>query len=281
MFDQTPTQQPYGAPMMGGYQYNGMGQPVVKVQNVLTADEIKELQQQRSQFTLGLTERETKQAACNHRTIDGTSDSLVFNQVTGTATCTICGYEFRPVDADTTIDSIKEDTDRIVDILQTIKLLYTDLPGSAAREYFQIIPLIAKIPELFKFAAKNFASHENNAWQYNNANMGGFAMLQNLNSMLGGNFGQPQMMGQPGVYAPQQPQMMGTPGFPQAAYAPQPGVNPFGYQGASQPGYQPMSQGYQYNPAQGTTPVAPTVAAPTAPAPEAAADTTVTQAVTV
>ena len=124
MFDQTQ-QQPYGVPM-GGYQYNGFPQQP-KVMNVLSEDEIKELQAQRSQFSLGLTERESKQAACNHRSIDGTSDSLVYDNETGIARCTICGYEFRPIDADTSPESIRDAADRIVDILQTIKLMYTDI----------------------------------------------------------------------------------------------------------------------------------------------------------
>lgn len=311
MFDQTPNNNfggVMGAAPMGGYQYNGYQQPVQKIQNVLTPDEIRELQQQRSQFTLGLTKRESNQAACNHRSVDGTQDTLVFDPIKGTATCTICGYEFRPVDAETTPDVIQEDADRLIDILQTIKLLYTDLPSDASREYFQIIPLIKKIPELFKFAAKNFASHENNTWQYNNANMGGIALLQNLNNLFGASpmggvpqMGAPMMQPNPQMGFMNQPQQpMGTPGFPQAAYQ-QPGMNPFGFQGASamQPGmnpvqqpmgtpvanpsgYQPTTQGFQYNPTQSATPVAPTVTAPAAPTAEAgSSDTTVTQSVTV
>lgn len=281
MFDQTQ-QQPYGVPM-GGYQYNGFPQQP-KVMNVLSEDEIKELQAQRSQFSLGLTERESKQAACNHRSIDGTSDSLVYDNETGIARCTICGYEFRPIDADTSPESIRDAADRIVDILQTIKLMYTDIPAASAREYFQIIPLIAKVPQLFDFAAKNFAKHEFNQWSYNNRNMGGMAMLANLNNMLGSsqNFGYPQ-----------QPMMQPNPAFnpyaqPQApvGYPQQPQMNPFGFAGASA-GYQPQTQGYQYTapgaPVPPVAPQAPEAQAPQAApaAPEAQPATTVTSKVTV
>ena len=289
MFDQNVN--PYG--MQGGYQFNGMqnGQ-MPKIPNVLNAEEIKELQQQRSQFSLGLTKREALQAACNHRTADGMNDTLVYDNVTGIATCTICGYQFRPVEAEATYETIKDASDRIVDILQTIKIMYTDLPAEAAKEYFQIIPLIGKIPQLFEFAAKNFAKHEYNGWSYNNHNMGGIAMLQNLSTMFGGgmqmqpNFGQP-MQPQFNGYAmnPQQPV-----GYPNGMAPQMPGVNPFGYAGASQPvmpnpamapaapqqpvqnGYAPQSQGYSYQ---------PNVTAPAAPEAPAVAEDSVKQTVTV
>lgn len=285
MFDQTYGANPYG--MQGGYQFNGMqnGQ-MPKIPNVLNAEEIKELQQQRSQFSLGLTKKESLQAACNHRTADGMQDTLVYDNVTGIATCTICGYQFRPVEAEATYETIKEASDRLVDILQTIKIMYTDLPAEAAKEYFQIIPLIGKVPQLFEFAAKNFAKHEYNGWSYNNHNMGGIAMLQNLSSMFGGGM-QPNFVQQPQFngYAmnPQQPV-----GYPNGMAPQMPGQNPFGYPGASAPmgmpqmgapvpqqpvGYAPQTQGYAYQ---------PNTAAPEAPAaPAVAADDTVKQNVTV
>ena len=287
MFDQTPNQNP--AMPMGGYNYNGYQQPVPKVMNNLSQEEIKTLMAQTSQFSLGLTERESLQAACSHRTIDGTSDSLVYDPETGKARCTICGYEFRPIEEGASYETIKEASDRIIDILQTIKIMYTDLPSNAAREYFQIIPLIAKIPQLFEFAAKDFNKHEYNRWNYNNGNMGGMAMLQNLSNMFGASMGMPQqpMYGQPMYQQPAYQQPMG--GVPQQ---PVPGANPFGYPGASQPQqgvpYQPNMAGFQYQPGQvpptPATPTVPTAAPAPAAATEAAAPAateTVTQKVTV
>ena len=269
-------------PQMGGGYYNFTGVPTQvqpKIMNTLTDDEIKILQSGQSQFSLGLTQKEMLQGACNHRLPDGTGDSLVFDPYSGVARCTICGYEFRPIDADTSLDDITEAKDKIIDILQTIKLLYTDLPSDAAREYFQIIPLLMKVPQLFEFAAKNFAKHEMNAWQYTNQNMSGISLLANLGNILGAGQmpvygGAAPQMQRPYV-APQQPVM--NPGFaagyPNAAYqAPvTPGVNPFGYAGASQP----VNPGYAYQPGQ-VTPVAPTVAAPAAPAAPAPATSTET-----
>ena len=281
MFDQTQNPQMM-PPMMGQYQYQPQ-QQVHKQMNALSAEEIKQLQQERSQFSLGLTTREMLQGSCTHRSIDGMSDSLTYDPVTGIARCSICGYEFKPIEAETSLETIKDSCDTIVDILQTIKILYTDLPADAAREYFQIIPLIGKIPQLFEFAAKNFAKHEANNWQYNNYNMGGISMLNNLNNMFGMGMGgmAPQPMYQQPMMNPQQPTMAG---YPQAAYGAPMGGNAFGYQGASQvppQGYAPTNPAFQYPPTPQATPAAPTVSAPAAPADAAPATDTVTQNVSV
>lgn len=274
--------QMMGQPMMQGYNYNPqmMGQAQTKVMNNLTEDEIKMLQQTATQFSLGLTQREQLQGACNHRSADGMRDTLVYDEVTGIARCTICGYEFRPLEPNTSIDDINEAKDKIIDILQTIKLLYTDLPAEAGREYFQVIPLLMKLPELFQFAAKNFSKHEiMNGWQYQGQNMGGIAMLQNLGNFLGSGMN-PMYMQQPQMVNPQQPMGGMAAGYPQAAYG-MPGQNAFGYNGASQPMMsQPVNTGYAYQPGQVSTPVQPTVAAPTAPVtPADAATETVTTTV--
>lgn len=274
MFDQNA----YNAPNNGQFQYTGMPNNAVKFNNYLTPEQIKRLQVKESQFSIGLTEEEQLRGICNHRNPDGTSDALIYDPITGTAKCSICGYEFRPVEPDIGLDVLKEDVARIVDVLQTIKLMYIDLPAEAGREYFQIIPLIEKIPQLFEFAAKNMNKHEAYNWQFNNHNMGAVAMFNNLTSLFGGM--------NAGGYQQQPMQPMMNPayaqpaGFPQAAYG-QP--NAFGYPGASMPAYQPATpNGFAYQPSQAPAQVAPTVAAPAAPvAPAVPADTTVSQQITI
>ena len=272
MFDQNTA--PYGAPnpTMPGYMYQGVQpQQMVKVNNVLTPEQIKQLQQNQQQFSLAITQEEFLRGVCNHRSPDGTQDSLALDPNTGEATCTICGYSFKPLDPSVDMKSISDAVENITDILQTIKLLYVDLPPEAAKEYFQIIPLIAKIPQLFEFAAKNMAKHENFNWQYNNRNMGAAAMLQNFQNMFGGgmfggNMYNPQMQMQT---PPPQPNPAYNPGM-YAGTATPAGANPFGYPGASvAPGYNPATAGYAYQPdPAATAPVTPTTTAPEA-APEA------------
>ena len=253
-------------PINAGYQYNGMpAQNMVRFNNTLTPEQIKRLQQKDSQFSLGLTDDERLRGICNHRNEAGDSDSLVFDSITGEARCTSCGYQFRPIEPGVDSDVIKQDVDRIVDILQTIKLMYIDLPAEAAREYFQIIPLLEKIPQFFEYAAKNMTKHETYNWQYANKNMGTIAMFNNLTNAFGGfGFQNPTFAQQPA-------------GYPYGAYQ-QP--NPFGYNGASMyaPGTNP---GFAYAPVQQPAQVNPTVAAPAAPAAPAAAEATVAQTVSI
>lgn len=275
MFD--ANQQPMMQPM-GGFAYNGFqGQPQAtqKFNNVLTAEQIKRLQQNTEQFQIGLTEEEMLRAVCNHRSADGMSDALVFDKMTGIARCTICGYEFRPSDASESIENIKDAVDRVVDYIQTVKIMYYDFPASAAQEYFPIIPLLNKLPKLFEFAAKNMSKHEAYGWSYNNYNMGAVQMLNNLNSMFGGmNMGYQQPMAQPQMAAPQ---------FQQA-----PAMNPFNMQQPMQAAPAP-SVAPVFNPSAYTAPVYggytpqpnATPVAPTADPSVASADATVTKEVTV
>jgi hypothetical protein len=258
MFDQN--QQPMMQPM-GGYAYNGFqGQPQAtqKFNNVLTAEQIKRLQQNTEQFQIGLTEEEMLRAVCNHRSADGMSDSLVFDKMTGVARCQICGYEFRPADSSESIENIKDAVERVIDYIQTVKIMYYDFPASAAQEYFPIIPLLNKLPKLFEFAAKNMSKHEAYGWAYNNYNMGAVQMLNNLNSMFGGmGYQQPMMNPQAQYQAPQfqqqapamnpfnMQQPMGQPVAPSVA----PVFNPSAYTAPVYGGYTPQPN---------TTPVAPT-----------------------
>lgn len=266
------------APTMGGYMYQGMAQPVQKFNNPLTPEQIKKLQQKGEQFSLTITEEEWLRGVCNHRNAEGTGDTLVFDPLTGEARCTICGYKFKPIEPDVSFDDIKQDVERIVDILQTIKLMYIDLPPAAAKEYFQIIPLIDKIPQLFEFATKNFTKHETYNWQYNNRNMGTMSMFNNLqsmfsNGMVGAPYGQP--MANPYQTPMQQPYEANAFGYPGASVMPNPAFQ------QQPPMYQPTAPGFVYtpNPVAATQPAQPTVTAPEAP--KANGETTVTQNVTV
>ena len=235
----------YGQPTMGtGYQWNPNAQQQVKQMNILTADEIQTLMKSENKFTLALTQTEKLKAACNHRRADGAADSLVEN-ADGTVSCQICGYTFKPVDPATSGEEyLSAAVAEIVDILQTIKMLWIDVDPQVMREYTQIIPLIEKIPQLYNIAAKNYSNHENyNAWSYNNRNMSTLQAFQMLSGLLN-NVGQPNPMQ---FGAAPQPQPTG--GFYQQG-GPAVGSNPFGY-GYGNPaygGYQPQMNGYAYQP---------------------------------
>lgn len=238
----------------GGMQFNpqaGAQQYQVKRGSTLSQEEYARLVKNSNPFSLALTETEVLKGICNHQKPDGSGDALV-QDPDGTIRCEICQYRFNPV-SDLTKDDVTEACNLVNDILQTIKLLYIDMPINASREFYQIIPLIDKVPQLFDIAVKNFSKHENfNVWGYRGQNMG----TMNLFNMLAGalNGTGPMPMGQP-MYNPGMTGTMGQPMYNAPAGTPVGAVPPmsngFGYPNGApmpmgQPMYNPQTQGYQY-----------------------------------
>lgn len=253
----------YGVPQGTGYQYNPGNQAAPKQMNNLSQEEIQKLVQKENQFSLQITETEKLRAICNHRRADGMGDALVEDPVSGICRCQICGYEFKPADTALTEEDLKDICANVLDILQTIKLLYINMPVEAAREYYQIIPLIEKIPKLFEYAVKDYAKYEQyNPYSYNNRNMSTMNLFNMLSGALngmpfGGQQAQPQgqqFAGAPQGGMPQQPNMGYNPmmgGMPPYGMPQQPmqGMPSNGFvMGA--PGYAPQTNGFQYNPNQ-------------------------------
>ena len=218
----------YGNPV---YNYAGVNANQPKIMNVLNQEEIQKLMTKKNDLVLMVTETDLLRSFCNHRKADGTGDTLTENP-DGTCRCEICNYTFKPIDAGSvTEESIKQSVQDIIDLLQTIKLIFVDLDPKVAREYFQIIPLIEKIPEFFQFALKNWSKHEGNS-MFNMINGRNLSTAQ-LFAQLTGMFMSPQ-----GAY--------------QAPYQNDP-TNVYGQSNGfvnTAPGYQPMTNGYQYNYAQ-------------------------------
>lgn len=247
-------------PVFGGMAYNGMPQmQTVKQYNNLTPEEISQLQE-REVFSLKMTEKEQLKSACNHRSADGNTDSLVL-EPDGTYRCMICNAKFSPVEPSVSKEEIQDAVDAIEDILQTTKLMYIGMPVEAAREYYQIIPLIERIPKLFDLAADNYRKYEQGSgWNYNNRSTGTVNLFNMLTSGMPQGYQQTpsfDMYGQP-VQQGYMYQSMGQPmptSVPVGAAAP--GVNPFVGQPMPQPGYQPNMTGYQYQPGMNAPQVAP------------------------
>lgn len=239
-----------GIPQGTGYQYNPGPMQAPKQMNFLSQEEIQKLVQKENQFSLQITETEKLRAICNHRRADGMGDALTEDN-DGICRCQICGYAFKPVDTSMTEDDIKEAISIVLDILQTIKLLYINMPQEAAKEYYQIIPLIEKIPKLFEYAVKDYAKYESfNPYSYNNKNMNTMNLFNMLSGALNGMpFNNAQ---QPQQFAGAAPQGMG---YQQPMYGAPMGSNGFvATPGMGMLGYAPQTAGYQYNPNQQVVP---------------------------
>lgn len=258
---QYASQNLFGAP---GYSVNQTAPP--KLTSTLTEEQIKQLQNTGDSFSLQLTEEDILRGVCVHRYKDGSS-ALIDNP-DGSSTCRICQHNF--YFGEYKEEEVKEATDIILNILQTTKLLYLDMPDQAAKEYYQIIPLIAKIPKLFKIAADNFRRHDNIPGFVPGQSMNPFMIFGAMTSpggfqyapvqqpgYQGYGYGVPQM-NQP-MYGQPQPPFAGGQQIPPMGGYNMPGANAFGYPGASdpnmgygygaqQPAYAPQTQpqqGYQ------------------------------------
>ena len=222
-----------------GYFYQPQPVKAAMMKNPLTPEEVAELQKNRATgFTMTVNQLDFTAAACTHKTKDHGMQTI--DNPDGTVTCKICGATFRPVELSTA--QVAEATQNLLDILQSIKYFYVDIPDSVAKEFFQIIPLLEKTPQLYDIAVNNFNSYigGSNGVQYSNGQQGGFAMLNALGTgaMYQG-YGAMQGYAPQGYVPPQyqQPyaQQQFVPAQEQQFVAPQ--ANPFG-------GYVDPSQGY-------------------------------------
>lgn len=235
-----------GIPQGTGAQYMGNPQPV-KIQNFLTDEEIQKLIKQENSFSLAITQEEKMRATCNHRWANG-QDAIV-ETPDGKCKCQICQYEFIPLDSNTSPEVLYESVNNVLDIIQTIKMLYINMPADAAREYFVIIPLIERLPKLFEHAVKCYSKYDNfDPYKFNDRNMGTMALFNMLSSALNNGAGYAQQPQQQA--APQQffnPAMnMGVNGAFGYPYS-NPMSNGFGF---NTMGYQPQTNDFQYNPNQ-------------------------------
>ncbi len=165
----------------------------------LTQEEMSILTDKGGAFSIKVTQEDMYKAYCTHKK---NGSIVATSNPDGTFTCPICGetFEFRSMDK----DSITEDINKVIDDMQTIKLTFLDIGTEVARQYFPIIPLLKKLPQLASMAAANWAKYESPNYQdpnvvspygmaaYNQL-MGGGAMM----GMYGGAMQAMPMMGQP------------------------------------------------------------------------------------
>lgn len=235
-------------------------QTMPKTGNWLSAEKYALLQKRVSQFKLSVTEEELAKGQCNHYYSNGSSALVNDQDGSGGCTCAICGTHF--TSRDFSQQDVENATQNVLDILNTIKIMYLSLDPNTAIEYFQIIPFIEKIPQLYNIACADFRKYEGVDSFVPGAQQNPFNIF---NMMINPGFGMQQPMypnnngfnmGQPGTpVQPQNPQTASM--YPNGGFAqmnPQYG-NPL-YAAPATPGYVPQSQGYSMN-AQGAA--APTV----------------------
>ena len=240
----------YATPMQG---FTAPNRPQPRNTQPVTPEMSKMVLQNSDELSVKITPVDKIKNMCTHK-YPGNGQIALTEDGNGKYTCRVCGESFRMI-MDPTAE-IYEVTERMLDILQSAKTLYLDIPEDFAKEYFQIITLLKRSPQVLEKAHKNFIQYDQYA-QNPMAVYPGVSSFQQVNGMIGSfNMGgiQPGYYGyppQPGGYAPQPGYGYPTNGYGQP-YPPQPGT----------PGYDngnPLMYG-------GAVPQAPAPTGPAAPA---------------
>ena len=150
--------------MMMGSMYGQNKMVVPQNTQPLTQAEQNELKKKSPAFTTELTRDELLRSYCTHRNKDG---STLVENPDGTGTCTICGETVVFPANGYTKEEVQEITMKFKNLLNVIKCQYFDIPPQIVKEFFQIMPYVEKVPELYNLAMQNFNSYNRNA------NMGG------------------------------------------------------------------------------------------------------------
>ena len=239
-------------------------------QNALTNEEIQKLKNTRPSTTalnLNIDEDEMLRAMCTHKD-NGRDVVQLVNDGSGDVYCPICGKRWNPTPV--TKEEVQEALDKLISYMQNSTWV-GEYPANVVREYFVMMPLLEKFPDLYAYGQKNFDRYLNQRGFYS---AGDANVYGQYNSMFGPGMGygapiyqRPMYPQQPNMGYYQQPQVQPQPAAPnvnpmqQPVYG-QPGYNPqFGDQANSmmggtyyqQPGYGPGPQ--QFNPVYGNAAV--------------------------
>ena len=192
--------------MVGGPQYV---QQQAKMTQPLTKEEIAKLKNN-GNAKLVIDEIDLLKAKCTHKQ----NGQLTLQQnANGTHTCTLCGETFNLIDVDPA--EVEAITARMIDVLQSIKTFYLDMPVNYASEFFVMIPLLKNTPMLYRIALNQFSKYESGSVVNQSNPMYGFGLLNTITSPMGmpGYGMQPGMMMntmQPQGYGMQPGMMMNT-----------------------------------------------------------------------
>lgn len=219
----------YGMPY--GYAQQPVAQP--KMTQPLTKEEMEILARQGKQNELQIDEIEFLTALCCHRK---DNKSVLQQTADGKVYCPICKQTFNMMD-DVTESDVRQLTDTVLDIMQTTKAMYVDMGEQVARQFFQYMPLVKRIPALYRLASEDLARYDGIGQMQPANGASGYALLNGMTGAGFGGYGYPQygyqqpMMQQPYGYAPQAPQQ---PMQQPYGYAPQAPVYNQGYAPAPQ-----------------------------------------------
>lgn len=138
-----------------GNSYQYAPQNNVEWTQPLTTEEARSLRTTAPAFdVLNVSKEEMIKSHCAHR--DPVRKELTLQEMgDGTFRCALCGEEFNLVDISE--EEAEKYVNGIIDMLQTTKTLYVDLPPATIDAYFQMIPFLKKLPKLYRMAHDTFS----------------------------------------------------------------------------------------------------------------------------
>lgn len=148
------TGMPTGA-VPGGYAMPNTKTPLMT--NPLTDEQRKLLAEKIDQFDLNVTAEELAYAICTHKR-DGKYDVVPANDGTGEVICKTCHARFKPDVV--TPEYVQETTDRVLNVMQTLKLIAVDMNVDVIKQYFAMIPYLKRIPKLYKLENSTFQQYQ-------------------------------------------------------------------------------------------------------------------------
>lgn len=259
-----------GAAMYNQPAYYNTGMITPQNNPSLTAEEMKIIQQVNpSKIDITITEADKLRAICNHKDQNKVDRVAQVQDGSGDVFCPICNSRWNPENL--TKEQVQEVCNELISAMQNAKWV-GDYGVQLTREYFAMIPLLEKFPDLYEYAMKQFNKYcSTNGYQSAND----AAIYNQYNSLMGysaaPNYGTPQgyygmgMVQQPAGYG--QPQPMGYMGQqPMPGYMNQPQANTVAQNATN---VNPMQANmYQQQPyVNPYAPIAPTPGVPTMGAP--------------
>lgn len=188
-----------------GTPYNGISRPfqppAPKMNQLLTQEEINLLKNRSGAFNINVDPIDLVRSRCTHKE----NNQFAIQDVgDGKVQCMICGETFTPV-YDNAVEKAQRVIEDVGDIINTIKLVYVDMPTEMGNEFMPILELVRKVPALLKIALNNFGRYTNIMDQPIQGTGGFGNAFSNLNMITNGGYQMP--MGGYGPWGYPQPQM--------------------------------------------------------------------------
>ena len=150
----------FGQPIYGmGAAYNqpgyfSYGAPTPQNNPSLTAEEMKLIASQNpSRIDIAISETDKYRAICNHKDQNKIDRVVQLNDGSGDVFCPICNCRWSSENLSK--EEVKELCDKLISAMQNAKWV-GDYGVQLTREYFAMIPLLEKFPDLYEYAMKQF-----------------------------------------------------------------------------------------------------------------------------